>query len=191
LKLVGLADWGSIRVKKYSKGMLQRLGLAQALIHHPKLLILDEPTDGVDPAGRRDIHTILNRLTGKGVTIFVNSHLLGEVQSFCEHVAILRKGKLVVEGKIGDLLTRSGYTVNASAVPAATLSEIRSSGAIVLQSQNGVAIESSTSDHANVIMDKIRAGGGVIESFTPSHDSLEELFLKATAPEDGVTEPVE
>jgi ABC-2 type transport system ATP-binding protein len=191
LKLVGLSRWGSVRIRKYSKGMLQRLGLAQALIHHPKLLILDEPTDGVDPAGRREIHDILNRLTSKGVTIFINSHLLGEVESFCEYVAIMRQGKLVVEGKISELLAGTGYTVNASRLSAASLNEISASGATIRPVQNGVAILSPSSDHANLIMDKIRAAGGSIESFTSSGDSLEDLFLKATKSDDAVPERVE
>jgi ABC-2 type transport system ATP-binding protein len=181
LKLVGLAEWGPVRIKKYSKGMLQRLGLAQAIIHHPKLLILDEPTDGVDPAGRREIHDILNRLNGKGVTVFINSHLLSEVESLCEYVAIMRKGKLALEGKISDLLVGTGYTVNASRLSPASISEICAAGATTLRTPNGVAIQSPSSDHANLVMDKIRAAGGSIESFAPSGGSLEELFLKATA----------
>jgi ABC-2 type transport system ATP-binding protein len=188
LKLVGLAEWGSVRIKKYSKGMLQRLGLAQALVHHPKLLILDEPTDGVDPAGRREIHDILNRLTGKGVTVFINSHLLSEVESFCEYVAIMRKGELAVEGKISELLATTGFTVNASRLPAACLSEIRASGATILRGANGVAIQSPDSDQANLLMDKIRAAGGSIESFAPSGSSLEELFLKTTGANDDSSE---
>jgi ABC-2 type transport system ATP-binding protein len=103
LKLVGLSKWRKVRIKKYSKGMLQRLGLAQAILHHPKLLILDEPTDGVDLAGRREIYDILNRLSEKGVTILINSHSLSEVESFCEYVGIMRQGELVLEGKISDL----------------------------------------------------------------------------------------
>ena len=99
--------------------MLQRLGLAQALMHRPRLLILDEPTDGVDPVGRREIREILDRLTGSGVTVFINSHLLSEVESFCEYVAILRKGQLAVEGKIANLLAGGGYRVTASQVPEA------------------------------------------------------------------------
>ena len=188
LKLVGLSEWGSVRIKKYSKGMLQRLGLAQALVHHPKLLILDEPTDGVDPAGRREIHDILNRLTGKGVTVFINSHLLSEVESFCEYVAIMRKGKLALEGKISQLLTGTGYTVNASRLSVASLNEIRAAGGTTLRTANGVAIQSPDSAHANLVMDKIRAAGGSIESFTQSGGSLEDLFLKATASNDGISE---
>ena len=188
LKLVGLMEWGPVRIKKYSKGMLQRLGLAQALVHHPKLLILDEPTDGVDPAGRREIHDILNRLTGKGVTVFINSHLLSEVESFCEYVAIMRKGELAMEGKISELLATTGFTVNASRLSASCLSEIRAYGATILRGANGVAIQSPDSDQANLVMDRIRAAGGSIESFAPSGCSLEELFLKATAANDGGSE---
>jgi ABC-2 type transport system ATP-binding protein len=181
LKLVGLSDWGDVRIKKYSKGMLQRLGLAQALLHHPRLLILDEPTDGVDPAGRREIHEILNRLIAKGVTVFINSHLLSEVESFCEYVAIMRKGKVALEGKLSELLADGGFTINASNLPAPFIHEIRASGANTLRTQRGVAIKTPSSDHANVVMDKIRAAGGSIDSFAPSGASLEDLFLKATA----------
>ena len=97
LELVGLAQWGGMRLGKYSKGMLQRVGLAQALIHSPSLLILDEPTDGVDPVGRRHIRDILTRFEEKGVTIFINSHLLAEVEMFCREVAILHQGKVALE----------------------------------------------------------------------------------------------
>ncbi len=181
LKLVGLSHWGSVRLRKYSKGMLQRLGLAQALMHHPRLLILDEPTDGVDPAGRREIHDILNRLIAKGVTVFINSHLLSEVESFCDYVAIMRKGSLALDGKMSDLLAKTGFTVNASHVSTVFLNEIRASGATILRNGSGVAIQTPTSDHANLVMDKIRAAGGSIESFAPSNTSLEQLFLELTS----------
>src|SRR5256712_5636845 len=93
LAIVGLAEWGDVRLGKYSKGMLQRVGLAQALMHSPSLLILDEPGDGVDPIGRRQIRDILHALEQKGVTIFLNSHLLVEVELFCRNVAIIHRGK--------------------------------------------------------------------------------------------------
>jgi ABC-2 type transport system ATP-binding protein len=188
LELVGLSTWGPVRIKKYSKGMLQRLGLAQALIHEPKLLILDEPTDGVDPAGRREIRDILNRLTGKGVTVFINSHLLSEVESFCDYVAMMRKGQLALEGKIGDLLAGSGYSISASGVAEKVLHEIRGTGAAVQSMPDGIRIQSPTREHANLLIDKIRAAGGWIEGLKPSGSSLEELFLKATASPDTVPE---
>ncbi len=188
LELVGLSTWGPVRIKKYSKGMLQRLGLAQALIHQPKLLILDEPTDGVDPAGRREIRDILNRLTGKGVTVFINSHLLSEVESFCDHVAIMRKGQLALEGKISHLLAGTGYTVNASGVREAVLNDIRGMGGAIQANPQGISVQSPSRDHANLVVDKIRAGGGLIDELKPSGRSLEELFLKATASDDTLPE---
>ena len=103
LKLVGLADRARDRVKKYSKGMLQRLGLAQALLHDPKLLILDEPTDGLDPRARAEMRTIIRQLQKQGVTIFLNSHILPEVEMICDRVAILHRGNLRYCGAVTDV----------------------------------------------------------------------------------------
>jgi ABC-2 type transport system ATP-binding protein len=183
LDLVGLNGWGDVRIKKYSKGMLQRLGLAQALIHRPRLLILDEPTDGVDPMGRREIKDILNALTGDGVTVFINSHLLTEVESFCEYVAIMRQGQLAVEGKISNLLAGGGYRVTASHVPEEAIAGIRQLGAAILPAAEGIAMQLRTRDEANIAIDKIRAAGGFIESVSASTTSLEDLFIQATKAE--------
>lgn len=182
LELVGLKGWGEVRIKKYSKGMLQRLGLAQALLHRPQLLILDEPTDGVDPVGRREIREVLDGLKAKGVTVFINSHLLSEVESFCEYVAILRNGQLALEGKISNLLAGRGYRVTAADVPENALAEIRQSGASTLPAAEGVVVQVRTRDEANAIIDRIRAAGGAIESVAASTSSLEELFIETTRP---------
>jgi len=181
LDLVGLNGWGDVRLKKYSKGMLQRLGLAQALIHRPRLLILDEPTDGVDPVGRRAIRDILNELSGTGVTVFINSHLLSEVESFCDYVAIMRKGQLALEGKISNLLTGGGYRITASIVPEAGLMELRRMGAAFLPATTGgLLVQLPTRDEANAAIDVIRGSGGFIESVLASTNSLEDLFIQAT-----------
>src|SRR6266478_3616072 len=119
LTLVGLAEWGDVRLGKYSKGMLQRVGLAQALIHSPSLLILDEPSDGVDPVGRRHIREILGALEEQGVTIFINSHLLVEVELFCREVAILHKGKVALTGTVKELTAGKGYRLTAAQLPEA------------------------------------------------------------------------
>lgn len=103
LELVGLEDRARDRVKKYSKGMLQRLGLAQALLHDPKLLILDEPTDGLDPRARADMRDIIRRLQKQGVTIFLNSHILPEVEMICDRVAILHRGDLKYCGAVNEV----------------------------------------------------------------------------------------
>lgn len=103
LELLGLKGREKLRVRGYSKGMKQRLGLAQALLHRPKVLFLDEPTDGVDPVGRKEIRELLLEEKRQGVTVFINSHLLGEVEQLCDRVAILRKGKLVLQGTVSEL----------------------------------------------------------------------------------------
>ncbi len=188
LELVGLADWGNVPIKKYSKGMLQRLGLAQALIHRPRLLILDEPTDGVDPAGRRHIRDVLNRLSGTGVTIFINSHLLGEVETFCEYVAILKKGELALEGKIGELVGDRGYRVTAVSVPPDAMRDANPTWKATVSADGQTAtMQAATRDEANRAIDVIRAAGGMIESVTASAGSLEDLFIRVTK-NDGAAE---
>jgi ABC-2 type transport system ATP-binding protein len=104
LELTGLGEAGERRVGTYSKGMLQRIGLAQAMVHDPRLLILDEPTAGVDPAGSRQIRDLILRLKARGKTVLLTSHLLEQVQDVCDRVGILAKGELVREGSL-DLLT--------------------------------------------------------------------------------------
>jgi ABC-2 type transport system ATP-binding protein len=108
LETVGIAGRMNSKIRTYSKGMKQRLGIAQALMHDPEVIFLDEPTDGVDPLGRREIRELMSRLKERGHTIFLNSHLLGEVELICDRVAILQKGELVREGTIADLTRQKG-----------------------------------------------------------------------------------
>jgi ABC-2 type transport system ATP-binding protein len=106
LKLVELDSARKRPIKSYSKGMQQRAGLAQALINNPDLLILDEPTSGLDPVGRMKVREIIQRLKNEGKTVLFSSHELGEVETVCDRVAILHQGKLKVEGRVNDLLTK-------------------------------------------------------------------------------------
>ena len=110
LDLVGLSEAGERRISGYSKGMLQRIGLAQAMVHDPRLLILDEPTAGVDPAGSRQIRDLILQLKARGKTILLTSHLLEQVQEVCDRVGILAKGHLVREGSLDILTGVTGQT---------------------------------------------------------------------------------
>ena len=108
LKEVRMGDWAGHRIQEFSKGMKQRLAIAQALLHEPDLLILDEPTSGLDPRGMAEIRDLIKSLKGKGRTIFMSSHLLGEVQEVCDEVALLNHGELLVKGSVRDLSRGSG-----------------------------------------------------------------------------------
>jgi len=109
LDVVGMKDWAGAKVKGYSKGMRQRVGIAQALVNNPDLVLLDEPTDGVDPVGRRDIREICRRMRDQGKTVFINSHLLSELEMVCDRVAILVKGTVASQGTIDELTKDKQY----------------------------------------------------------------------------------
>jgi ABC-2 type transport system ATP-binding protein len=178
LALVGLEQWTDVRLGKYSKGMLQRVGLAQALMHEPRLLILDEPSDGVDPVGRRQIRDILNGLESKGVTIFLNSHLLAEVELFCRDVAIIHKGKLALEGKVSDLTAGSGYRVEAGKPPERLLDELRVSASAFSAENGRVELHFPSRESANNAVDLLRAEKCEIESMARTRSTLEEVFIR-------------
>lgn len=123
---VGLTEAADRTVGTYSKGMLQRVGLAQAMVHQPRLLILDEPTAGVDPVGAAAISQLILRLKAAGRTILITSHLLGQIEDICDRVAILDRGKLVVQGTVADLVGRTDrQALVVDALPAAELAELR------------------------------------------------------------------
>ena len=108
-----LSDWIDVKVKKFSKGMTQRLGLAAALVHEPEVLLLDEPTDGVDPVGRREIRDLLRAEAAKGRAILLNSHLLSEIELTCDRVAVLRKGKVAAMGTVEELTKKDEEKISS------------------------------------------------------------------------------
>jgi ABC-2 type transport system ATP-binding protein len=178
LDMVGLSQWGSMRIGKYSKGMLQRLGLAQALIHSPTILILDEPTDGVDPVGRRQIREILGRFEQRGVTIFVNSHLLAEVETLCREVAILHKGKVALSGKMQDLIAGKGYRLTVAHPPEALTDELRGRATSMAVRDGMVDFQFPSRELANGAVDLLRAQHCEIEALAPTTSTLEEVFVR-------------
>jgi ABC-2 type transport system ATP-binding protein len=181
LERVGLDQWGEVRLGKYSKGMLQRVGLAQALLHEPRLLILDEPTDGVDPVGRRQIRDILQALEQRGVTIFVNSHLLAEVEAFCRDVAILHKGKVVLQGRVRELTAGKGYrlTVAAADLTDTLRTELEGRAAGVVQRDEWLDLRYAERADVNAAIDVLRAAGVELEAVTPTTSTLEEVFIRS------------
>ena len=171
--------------KAYSKGMLQRLGLAQALLNDPELLILDEPTDGLDPLGRKQVRDLLLALRAAGKTIFLNSHMLSEVEQVCDRVAILDRG-LVARAATPDEFTRGSgdYILRVAEVNDA----VRAAAAAVAKAGTWQAstLRFAPRDRAqlNALVDKLRAVPVEIEAIEPVKNSLEQFFLKVVSGED-------
>lgn len=187
LDLVGLAAAAKRKVRSYSKGMKQRLGLAQALVHDPRVLFLDEPTDGVDPVGRAEIRAVLERLKAEGKTIFLNSHLLSEVERICDRVGILDRGQLVREGTMDDL-TRADLAFRIETAPALDAAALGALAGLVLSAApaaNGKGHELKVAREADIdaVIDRLRERGIGIRALDGKRFSLEEVFLGAVEKE--------
>lgn len=192
LDLVGLAGREKEPIRNFSKGMLQRLGLAQAMLHEPQLLMLDEPTDGLDPRARAEMRQIIHKLRESGVTIFLNSHLLQEVELICDSVAILDHGTLRYCGDIGAIGDAvSGGTAGKARLqaeldligPVSQLEEVAGSQTISHVKPPSEKLATITVDFedqqaVDQLVDSLRNGGFSIVRLTPRRLSLEDAFLK-------------
>jgi ABC-2 type transport system ATP-binding protein len=179
LERVRISKWIDVRVKKFSKGMTQRLGLACALIHKPDVLLLDEPTDGVDPVGRREIRDLLREeAKANGTAVLLNSHLLSEIELTCDKVAMLRKGKVAAAGTIEELTRQSAkYKMMASPIDDSLLAAFRESGAVVDRVNSHIELSVTDVAHLNALVDKLRAGGGLLTELAPLRSTLEDVFV--------------
>ena len=188
LETVGLKDWAKVKTKKFSKGMLQRLGLAQALINDPKILFLDEPTDGVDPIGRKEIRDLLLSLKARGTTIFLNSHLLSELEMVCDRVAILNKGKVVRLGTIAELTTQKlAYVLQLSSSITKDIREQLQQTILPIEYKDtSLVVSLHEKSELNTIIDILRAGGIGIESMNQQKTSLEDYFIQIMKGENGL-----
>ena len=183
LARVRLSDWADVRVKKFSKGMTQRLGLAAALVHEPDVLLLDEPTDGVDPVGRREIRDLLQEEAARGRAILLNSHLLSEVELVCGRVAVLRGGSVAAEGRIQDLTAvTSRYKLVATGVDDGLLEQLRGTGATIDRVNGHFDMTARDVAHLNAVVDRLRDGGAMLEELTPLRSSLEDVFVGLVSP---------
>ncbi len=179
LDKVGLTPRMHSRIRTYSKGMKQRLGVAQALFHDPEVIFLDEPTDGVDPVGRREIRDMMLALKSAGHTVFLNSHLLGEVEQVCDRVAILRRGEVVREGDVPTLTRQRGlFVVGLAPGQVLPLDEVQALGFRVAQAGAFWEIETEDGQSIDPVVDLIRARGLSLRHLTEKRETLEDLFLK-------------
>lgn len=183
IDLVGLNDRGNDKYKTYSLGMKQRLGIAAALLPNPKLLILDEPTNGLDPAGIQEVRDLLETLASQGVTVFVSSHLLSELEMISKYLVMLRKGRVVFAGPIQELLHRNKPTIVAKP---SSLNSLPYLAELINKTGHQAIIEE---DHVRVDADESFAvqlnklafeSGIVLSQLTPVRASLEETFFELT-----------
>jgi len=179
LKLVNLEKWENTKIKKYSKGMQQRLGLAQAMMNDPDILFLDEPTDGVDPIGRKEIREVLLHFKEEGKTIFLNSHLLSEVEMICDEVAILDKGRLIRRGTVEELTSASKtFRIQTSKVTKTLLDGLKPHTIEMDQQNSAIQVTVASQKNLNAIIDHLRGNDIDIKGVVPHKQSLEESFIE-------------
>jgi ABC-2 type transport system ATP-binding protein len=183
LDLVGLAGRGGERVHNYSKGMTQRIGLAQAIIHEPDLVLLDEPTSALDPVGRREVRDLIRSLRGRGMTVFLNSHLLSEVEMVCDRVAIVDHGRVVRSGRLEELLTGlPELRVTVDRVDAPLLEIMAAHGRVLDVQEATVVLGVDGVEIAARLSEALVRSGYCLYAMVPSHQSLEELFVSLVEP---------
>lgn len=189
LDVVGMTQWASTRIDHYSKGMLQRVGIAQALVNDPEFVVLDEPTDGLDPVGRRDVRNLFQELRRKGRTIFLNSHLLSELEMVCDRVAILVDGLVARQGTLHDLTEHTvEYRVTFSGDVKPVADKLRTMEVTV---QGNVAtLRGHDASKANALIDLLRSAGVLIESVQPHRFSLEDVLVEAMSQPGASSPPV-
>ncbi|MCI0380350.1 MAG: ABC transporter ATP-binding protein [Gemmataceae bacterium] len=179
LERVGLVPRMHTKIRGYSKGMKQRLGIAQALLHDPDVIFLDEPTDGVDPVGRREIRNILLDLKGQGCTLFLNSHLLSEVELICDRVGILQKGRMIREGDIKSLTQQKGrFLIGLAQGQQMPLADLQSRGYQIAPLGERWEVQLEEQQNIDPVVDLLRAQGLSIRHLVEKRQSLEDMFVE-------------
>ena len=178
LERVGLSGWERTKVAKFPKGMVERLAFAQAVIHDPDLIFLDEPTDGLDPVGRMEIRKICRELADQGKTVFINSHILAEIETVCDRVALMKQGRIIDVGTVSEF-TSGGETYEVTVAADEGLTGWFQAQDLEYTSNNGrLHVRLADRGSANQLIDALRGRGVEIDSVTPRRRTLESVFLE-------------
>jgi ABC-2 type transport system ATP-binding protein len=184
LELVGMAHARDLQLRKFSKGMLQRVGIAQALINDPELVILDEPMSGLDPIGRKEVRDLIIRLKESDKTVMFSSHILHDAELLCDRVAMIMKGKLVACGRVSDLVGQSAtqsVEMVVEKLSAESLEHLRPLAEKFLTQGDQTLVVLKDQHQVKQALEVVRAAKGELISLTPHRSSLEDLFIqKAT-----------
>ena len=181
LDQVGLGAERRMRLRGFSKGMVQRVGLAQALLNDPEVVFLDEPMSGLDPLGRRDVRDLILGLRARGCTVFFSSHILSDAEALCDRVAIVAQGKLAASGRLNELLAfeLQGWELVVTDVPASLLAALPSRfEAVTTLSDGRVALKLPSDAEPDRVMNGLRAEGARVESLNPIRLTLEDFFMQ-------------
>jgi len=183
LEVVGLSHAVDMNIRKFSKGMVQRLGLAQSLLGDPAIVILDEPMSGLDPIGRKDVRDLIFRLRDEGRTIFFSTHILPDVEMICDRVALLSKGRLTDVGRLDDLLSHRVMAVEVAAdgLSADQVARLKRDAAVRSPGEGRVIASFPTLDEANKFVVSVVQLGARVESLNVARENLEELFMRRAA----------
>ncbi len=185
---VGIGAERRLQLRKFSKGMLQRIGIAQALLNEPELVILDEPMSGLDPLGRRDVRRLILRLRDRGCTVFFSSHVLSDAEALCSRVAILSKGRLVAGGRLSEILAFGvhGWELVVADARNDLIAEYKSQITRAVQIGEGrFSLELPLGTPPERLLSALTAGGARLVSLNPVRDTLEDYFVEKVEPAGG------
>jgi ABC-2 type transport system ATP-binding protein len=187
LERTGLTEFRDKQLRTFSKGMLQRIGLAQALLNHPELVFLDEPTSGLDPVGRRLVRDIIRHLREEGTTVFLNSHLLSEVEITCDRVAFIKHGEVLQTAQVHTLMNGStSVTIRARGIPAGALDALARWGRDVRMDGENLLLSVSDEEDLPEINRWLVAQGADVYAILPQRLSLEDLFIQVVGTDGGL-----
>ncbi len=178
---VGIGDERRLQLRKFSKGMIQRVGIAQALVNDPEVVFLDEPMSGLDPLGRRQVRSLILKLRDRGCTVFFSSHVLSDAEALCSRVAILAGGKLIASGRIADLQAFEvrGWELIVSGVSGALLERHRPRiDRVMPLGEQRYALELPLQPAPELLLGDLIAGGAQLVSLNPIRDTLEDFFVR-------------
>jgi ABC-2 type transport system ATP-binding protein len=177
---VGMADAGDREVRKLSKGMTQRIGLAAALVHEPKLLILDEPMSGLDPVGRKEVRDLILEEKRLGRTVFFSTHVLADAEMLCDRVCILRQGKVAVEGRLSDLLRDDARHAEVAIEHASVsfVDDLRASGLQPRAAADCIVVDVAGDALTKTVCEKAWSAGATVRAISQKRETLEDLFVR-------------